>query len=710
MYSLNNLSAPNSSHNKLSTDYLPSESTTSLSHAPFLGNSQQQNAFYGGTYATKEGQPRTYLPAPRRAAARGRPFYKRPWFWILVVIVIAGAAALIIYLAVIRPKHNDGAKNSSPANNDTAAALAVHMGGDGSTVTMEDGSTFTYANKFGGYWVSNPRDPFDNSARPNSWTPPLNQSWTWGKDRVNGVNIGGLFVLEPFISPALFQDNPGTADEWTLSVALAAKGKLQETLENHYDTFITEQDIAEIAGAGLNWIRVPIPFWAIETWDNVGTEKGQTVAEPFLARVCWKYILRLLGWARKYGLRVLLDLHTIPGSQNGYNHSGKLGSLNWLHGVMGLANAERSLDYIRTLTEFFSQPEYQSLVPAFGILNEPFARTIDQNTLSSFYLEAYKMVRNITGIGEGKGPYISYHDGFINPSSWVGFLEGADRIVMDTHPYFAFTGKANRDPVNVTATGSTDPSQMGGVWPKTACDSFSPLLDKGRKGFGVTVAGEFSNGFNDCGLFVVGVNSSTHYGPDCDYWQDPANWSDATKAGILNFALASMDALGDWFFWTWKIGKSTAGVVASPLWSYQLGLASGWMPADPRTAEGACGKFGATGDAFDGAFQPWQTGGVGAGTIVPGALAAVPTWPPALKDLPEGAADAAVPRYTSTASAVTLPPMEVATATVTASVGSGWADAADSGPAVTAIAGCAYPNAWNGVGAQVPASGCQPAA
>jgi aryl-phospho-beta-D-glucosidase BglC (GH1 family) len=29
------------------------------------------------------------------------------------------------------------------------------------------------------------------------------------------------------------------------------------------------------------------------------------------------YILRVLQWARKYGIRVNLDLHTIPGSQNG---------------------------------------------------------------------------------------------------------------------------------------------------------------------------------------------------------------------------------------------------------------------------------------------------------------------------------------------------------------------------------------------------------
>jgi len=30
-----------------------------------------------------------------------------------------------------------------------------------------------------------------------------------------------------------------------------------------------------------------------------------------------RYILRFFQWARKYGLRVYLDLHTAPGSQNG---------------------------------------------------------------------------------------------------------------------------------------------------------------------------------------------------------------------------------------------------------------------------------------------------------------------------------------------------------------------------------------------------------
>ena len=47
----------------------------------------------------------------------------------------------------------------------------------------------------------------------------------------------------------------------------------------------------------------------------------------------------------------------------GYNHSGKLGSMNWLSSVMGLVNAERSLGYTRFVVKFVSQPELRAVVP-----------------------------------------------------------------------------------------------------------------------------------------------------------------------------------------------------------------------------------------------------------------------------------------------------------------------------------------------------------
>ncbi|TFY76332.1 hypothetical protein EWM64_g7678, partial [Hericium alpestre] len=522
----------------------PSNST------PFL---VQQRDKEDGSPAEVVAVKSEYAPTHSRV-----PFYRKPWVWLA-----AAAAVVVIVLVVVLPvvlvankKHSDsntsggsssgaqdgGGSSSDPGKaNGSPQSAAIITGGDGSTITMENGQKFTYHNSFGGYWVDDPKDPFNNGARPNSWTPPLNQSWTWGKDRVYGVNIGGLFVLEPFISPAMFQKYPGAIDEWSLSQAMAAdtaSGGLQTQMEQHYDTFITEQDIAEIAGAGLNWIRVPIPYWAIETWQG----------EPFLAKVSWKYILRLFGWARKYGLRIYLDLHTVPGSQNGYNHSGKQGQVNFMNGFMGLANAQRTLDYIRIITEFISQSDYRDVVPVFGIVNEALVSTIGQDQMTNFYYQAHQMIRGITGLGADHGPYITVHDGFIGVSKWANFLPGSDRIILDTHPYFAFDGQPNTQPL-VTDEGTGQP---GGIWPKQACNSWGASINTSRSTFGVTVGGEFSNGYNDCGLFVNGVSNSHNYPGDCTVFTDWQNWNSTFKEGLKNYATASMDAIGDWYFWTWK--------------------------------------------------------------------------------------------------------------------------------------------------------------
>jgi glucan 1,3-beta-glucosidase len=38
---------------------------------------------------------------------------------------------------------------------------------------------------------------------------------------------------------------------------------------------------------------------------------------------------------------------------------------------MGVANAQRTLDYIRTITEFISQDQYKNVVPMFYPFCEP---------------------------------------------------------------------------------------------------------------------------------------------------------------------------------------------------------------------------------------------------------------------------------------------------------------------------------------------------
>ncbi|EJD52026.1 glycoside hydrolase [Auricularia subglabra TFB-10046 SS5] len=587
-----------------------------------------------------------------------------------VVLIVIIAIVLIVYFVAVKPNQDN--TSGKGGKGPSAGLTRMVIGGDGSVVVTESGANFTYRNKFGGYFVHDRVNPYNDMARAQSYTPPLNESWKWGVDRILGVNLGGWLVPEPFIVPGLYEkymDDPAVnGDEWSLSVAMAAdtaNGGLQQ-MEEHYRTFITEEDFARIAGAGLNWIRLPIPFNAFGTLGD----------EPFLPHVAWNYTLKALDWARKYGLRVNLDIHTMPGSQNGLNHSGKKGYVAWMSSVMGYANAQRSLDFIRSITEFITQPEYKNVVQIFSIVNEPQGQ--DQEALHAFYLHAYYMIRNITGLGEGNGPYIAIHDHFEPISNWANFMHGADRLILDTHPYFTFGGQ--------------DSPSIDDFPPKP-CSTWGTQVNASMNTFGLTISGEWSLGFNDCGQYIWGLRDEPHT-TNCDAaWNDYTKWTQDTKDKFMSLAKSHMDALGNFFFWTWKVGVSkNTGLVGAPMWSYSLGLEQGWIPDDPRSAVGECERLGVIAQPdqyYVGHLQSWQTGGVGAGQISPTATQGLDWPPPALvtiQNLP-------VPSYTATAPVPTLPVQTYAPpAQATAD---GWFNDSDNGPGVVEIAGCTYPDPWN---------------
>ena len=48
---------------------------------------------------------------------------------------------------------------------------------------------------------------------------------------------------------------------------------------------------------------------------------------------------------------------------------------------MGIANADRTMGYIRVLAEFISQSEYQDVIQMFGVINEPLMGIIGRDPL-----------------------------------------------------------------------------------------------------------------------------------------------------------------------------------------------------------------------------------------------------------------------------------------------------------------------------------------
>ncbi len=52
-------------------------------------------------------------------------------------------------------------------------------------------------------------------------------------------------------------------------------------------------------------------------------------------------------------------------------------------GTMGMANAQRAMNYIRIITEFISQPEWRNVVVMFGIMNEARVTNIGKTELGA---------------------------------------------------------------------------------------------------------------------------------------------------------------------------------------------------------------------------------------------------------------------------------------------------------------------------------------
>ncbi|KAH9464928.1 hypothetical protein MJO29_001403 [Puccinia striiformis f. sp. tritici] len=632
---------------------------------------------------------------------------KRAIFIVCIVIVVCTCAIIGLVIGLIT-------KNKG-MNNDTDGVARLPRGDKlwgvgGDTITTDKGNKFLYNNTLGGTWVG---IPYNDTARPQGNQPALNERWDYSVNKIIGVNLGGWLVIEPFIAPGLFdpyvQEQNPPSDEWELSLRLG--NSMAKTIEAHYDSFIVEEDFAQIASAGLNWVRIPVGWWMIETMGS----------EPFLAGVSWKYFFRAIVWARKYGLRINLDLHAVPGSQNSWNHSGRLGTTGFLSGAMGIANAQRTLNYIRTLTQFISQPEFKRVIPMFSILNEPDVTLMSSKALVSWYYESYKLIREIGGIGEGNGPFIVIHDAFQGigaggpaKNRWSGFLQGSDRTGLDSHTYFAFT------------------AQLSDVNATRPCNAWAARSNQTMEGFGLSMSGEWSLALNDCGLYVNNVGWGQRYEgtwpnatrPDrrfpkvgsCDQWLDHRKWSDAQKKGFADTASASQDALINSFFWTWKIGNSLRqDFPPNPMWNYKLGLEAGYIRPDARTSTGRCAALASeyqvplTTYEWSGTLASWQTGGAGAGNISQSQIDAVGPFPPAtiLGGAPNGQGSyntQSLPQLAPTGSPLILKPIPIVMDSKTYSGGDGWFNNADKAGFFAPINGCTYLDPWSGVDAPAPAA------
>ena len=125
-----------------------------------------------------------------------------------------------------------------------------------------------------------------------------------------------------------------------------------------------------------------------------------------------------IGWARQTGLKVWIDLHGAPGSQNGFDNSGhRIKTPGWENGD----TIQKTRQVIQIIANKYAQPSYQDVVVAIELLNEPLASAFPSAPdLIQFYKDGYGDVRTISDTP------VMIHDAFEQNGFWNDVLTTPD--------------------------------------------------------------------------------------------------------------------------------------------------------------------------------------------------------------------------------------------------------------------------------------------
>ncbi|KAH9973186.1 glycoside hydrolase family 5 protein [Lactifluus volemus] len=374
-----------------------------------------------------------------------------------------------------------------------------------------------------------------------------NPDLSLGKQPVRGVNLGGWLVLEPWITPSLFDNTNDSriVDEWTFG-QYQDYAVARETLVNHWNTWITETTLrkSQVLGARLNHVRIPIGYWAFDVGGGEPYVQGQL-----------PYLYSAISWAVKYNLNVIIDLHGAPGSQNGFDNSGQ--RMPFPHWHSNQTNVDRTNKVIKQISLQFG-----SIVPIIAPLNEP-AGFYGQDVLDvtrQYWKDSYDSIRP-KGLGTS---IVLIHDAFQPLSYWNDFMPREKYVgaAMDTHIYQMFSNDA-------------------------ACNNSGRLSDFNQNQL-MTIVGEWTPAMTDCTKYLNGrgvgarydgsiKQGATPYGSCVGKTGNGSSFSGEYKtflrksweAQVITYEKAS-----GWLQWTWKTEQGDD-------WSYSAGLKYGWIPRDP---------------------------------------------------------------------------------------------------------------------------------
>ncbi|KAL4917966.1 putative cellulase [Aspergillus aurantiobrunneus] len=259
-------------------------------------------------------------------------------------------------------------------------------------------------------------------------------TFTWSTYEANGVNLGGWLVQESTIDTTWWTENSkGAPDEWGLCANQGSQ--CSAVLERRYATWITTAVIDDLYEAGVNTLRIPTTYAA---WVDVpGSQLYTGNQVSFLENIATYAIT-------KYGMHIIIDIHSLPGGVNGMPFGEAEGHYGWFNNQTALEYSLEVIDMVISYVQSSAHPESYTISP----INEP----VDNTDMSFFGTPlalsdagaawVLQYILEVISRVSAANPNIPimFQGSFRGEEYWSPQIPSDANVVFDVHHYY-FAGR-----------------------------------------------------------------------------------------------------------------------------------------------------------------------------------------------------------------------------------------------------------------------------
>ncbi|HJQ34896.1 MAG TPA: cellulase family glycosylhydrolase [Pyrinomonadaceae bacterium] len=176
---------------------------------------------------------------------------------------------------------------------------------------------------------------------------------------LKGINLGNWLLPEGYMFKFKSANSPRLIG--VVLNQLIGEDEARRFWKTFRDNYVTAEDIRFIKRAGFNSVRVPFNYRLF-----VSEGEPQRLEGPG-----YELLDRVVGWCRREGLLVVLDMHAAPGGQTGDN-------IDDSFGYPFLYESEESQELtVRVWQKLAARYAAEPTVLGYDLLNEPIAHYFD---------------------------------------------------------------------------------------------------------------------------------------------------------------------------------------------------------------------------------------------------------------------------------------------------------------------------------------------